>query len=289
MTLPEPPCDDFEFGVVLPNHGASVSVQHLVDIAGAAEELGFDSVWTTEHVVVGTDAPPFYAQVIEPLTTLAFLAASLQRVKIGTSVLILPLHSPFVVAKQAATLQALSGGRFRLGVGAGWHETEYRIAGIPFSERGARTAEAIRVIRALWTGQSSFEGRFWRFREAVFGPLPEPTPEIWIGTESVGLLRQARRMGAIWHPFAPSAERVAEQRRACPEGRIVPRFRVRLHERATSPSTLGGTTEDVSRRLREMHRAGAAGVILSFAGAERRAVGEMRGIARHILPQFKSA
>jgi probable F420-dependent oxidoreductase len=289
VTASAPPPRAFEFGVVLPNHGSSVSLQRLLDIASAAEDLGFDSVWTTEHVVVGADAPPFYAQVIEPLTVLAFLAASLRRVKLGTSVLILPLHSPFVVAKQATTLQALSGGRFRLGVGAGWHETEYRITGIPFAERAARTAEAMRVIRALWSGQSSFEGRFWSFRDAVFGPLPEPAPELWVGTESMALLRQARKLGAIWHPFAPPVQRLAAQSQACPQKRIVPRFRVRLHGRPASPSTLGGTTEDVAQRLHEMRRAGTAGAILSFAGAEERAVTDMEQIARDILPQFESA
>src|SRR3954453_20105728 len=148
-------------GVILPNYGAGSSPDGIRDATEAAEELGFDSVWTTEHIIVGREAAESYGRVYAPLVTLGWLAGRTERIGLGTSIVILPLHNPMHLAKEVATLQELSGGRFPLGVGMGWHKDEYDFMGVEFRGRGRRANEAIRLMRALWSGESDFEGEYW--------------------------------------------------------------------------------------------------------------------------------
>lgn len=219
------------FGVALPNYGADASVAGMRRIAETAEELGFHSIWTTEHFVVGPEAVDLYGRIYDPLTTLGWLAAATERIGLGTSVTLVPLHNPFQLAKQVATLQDLSGGRFTLGVGMGWHRDEFDFMGVEFSGRGARADEALRVMRALWSGESAFNGQHWSFSEATFGPLPDPRPEIWVGGPSARAIRRARELGDAWHPTrTTSPEDVARVREQYPDLRIFPRNQPELVE-----------------------------------------------------------
>src|SRR5262245_9069881 len=143
----------------------------LVDLASRAEELGFNSVWVHDHVFnVGhvfdrLRSKPYY----EPMTLLSFVAARTERVRLGTSVRVLPYHNPIRLAKTAATLDVLSGGRLVLGVGVGAIEQEMHAMGIAFAERGAFTDEAIAVMRALWTEDDPhFDGKYHRFAGMKF-------------------------------------------------------------------------------------------------------------------------
>jgi probable F420-dependent oxidoreductase len=216
-------------GVILPNFGARSSPDGIRRVAEAAEELGFDSVWATEHVLVGREAVDPYGQVYAPFATLAWIAGFTERIGLGTSIVILPLHHPVHVAKEAATLQELSGGRLRLGLGMGWHEDEYRFLGVPFGGRGRRGDEAIRLMRALWRGESSFDGQEWSFTGATFAPLPDPEPEIWVGGSSAPALRRVRELGDVWHPSRGSdPSHVHQVKTHHPELRVVPRTRVEL-------------------------------------------------------------
>jgi probable F420-dependent oxidoreductase len=234
------------FGVILPNYGAGSSVAGVRETAQAAEELGFDSVWATEHVIVGPEAADLYGRVYDPLVTLGWLAGVTTRVELGTSVVILPLHNPLHLAKRAATLQELAGGRIRLGVGMGWHRDEFDFMGVEFSGRGRRGDEAIRVLRAVWSGERELHGRFWSFRDATSTPLPLPQPEIWVGGSSERAIRRARELGDAWHPSRGSdVEHVRAVKRRYPELRTVPR---------TSPG-----------RVDAMLEAGAEGAIITFA------------------------
>jgi alkanesulfonate monooxygenase SsuD/methylene tetrahydromethanopterin reductase-like flavin-dependent oxidoreductase (luciferase family) len=145
-------------------------------------------------------------------------------VELGTSIAIVPLHSPMRLAKQVATLTELSGRRVRLGVGAGWHEDEFRFLGVDFDGRGGRTDEAIRVIRALWDGAASFEGEVWQFADATFAPLPSIAPEIWVGGVKSTAVRRALALGDVWHPSSNvDVGFVAETMAEHPELRLVPR------------------------------------------------------------------
>jgi alkanesulfonate monooxygenase SsuD/methylene tetrahydromethanopterin reductase-like flavin-dependent oxidoreductase (luciferase family) len=136
-------------GVILPNYGEGSTPSGIRRTAEAAEELGFDSVWATEHIIVGPEGVDPYGRVYDPLVTLGWIAGVTERVGLGTSIVLVPLHHPIHLAKEAATLQELSGGRLRLGVGMGWHEDEFRFMGADFRGRGRRANEALRLMRAL--------------------------------------------------------------------------------------------------------------------------------------------
>jgi probable F420-dependent oxidoreductase len=201
-----------KLGFSLLNNWGVGDAQALVDLAGRAEELGIDSVWVHDHVFnVGhvfdrIGGKPYY----EPLTLLSFVAARTRRVRLGTSVLVLPYHNPVRLAKVAATLDVLSGGRLLMGVGVGLIEKEIRAMGSPYAERGAFTDEAIAVMRALWTqDEPKFEGKFTRFDGMKFSPKPlqKPSIPVVIGGVSRHAIRRAARLGDGWQPLglAPGA------------------------------------------------------------------------------------
>src|ERR1700681_4715364 len=160
------------FDVSLGNGAADSDPQLMVDTARAADDLGFRALWTADHLLAPSTLPQF-SRVFEPLISLAFVASITQRVRLGTSVIVLPMRSPFVVAKQAATLDVLSGGRLILGIGVGSFAAEYENVHAEFSNRGARLEEAINLFRHLWSGsREPFEGRFYGYSDGVFEPVP---------------------------------------------------------------------------------------------------------------------
>ena len=232
--------------MILPNYGAGSSPDGMRRVVETAEALGFDSVWTTEHIVVGPDWIDPYGRVYDPLVTLGWIAGWTERVRLGTSIVILPLHNPFHVAKQAATLQDLSGGRAIVGVGMGWYEREYEFMGVEFAGRGRRGDEAIRLMRALWNGERQFDGHHWSYSDATADPLPSPPPEIWIGGSSARAIRRARELGDVWHPSRGSdAAHVRTVKEEHPQLRVMPRT--------------------VPEHVDAMLGAGAEGAVVTFA------------------------
>jgi probable F420-dependent oxidoreductase len=212
------------FGVILPNYGLDSSVDGIRRTVELAEELGFDSVWTTEHIIVGPEGVDPYGRVYDPLVTLGWIAGWTERIGLGTSIVLVPLHNPMHLAKEVATLQELSGGRFTLGVGMGWHKDEYDFMGVEFAGRGRRADEAIRLMRALWSGEHDFEGEHWAFHDATSEPQPSPQPEIWVGGSSARAIRRARELGDAWHPSRGSdADHVRSVKEQHPDLRVVPR------------------------------------------------------------------
>ncbi len=233
------------FGVILPNYGLDSNPDGIRRIAALAEELGFDSVWTTEHIIVGPEGVDPYGRVYDPLVTLAWIAGWTERTGLGTSIVLVPLHNPIHLAKEVATLQELSGGRFMLGVGIGWHKDEFDFMGVPFKGRGRRADDAIRVMRALWNGERDFDGEFWSFHDATAEPHPSPVPEIWIGGSSARAIRRAVELGDAWHPSRRSdADHVRRVKKEHPELRVIPR-----------------TTPD---KVDAMLEAGAEGAVVAF-------------------------
>lgn len=233
------------FGVILPNYGKGSSPPAIRRVAQAAEELGFHSVWATEHIIVGPEGVDPYGRVYAPLVTLGWIAGFTDRIGLGTSIVLVPLHHPIHLAKEVATLQEVSGERVTLGVGMGWHKDEFDFLGVEFEGRGRRADESIHLMRALWRGDTDFDGEYWSFRNATSEPHPASEPEIWIGGSSPRAVRRALELGDAWHPSRGSdAEHVARVKREHPDLRIVPR---------TSPEKVDAMLE-----------AGADGAVVTF-------------------------
>jgi probable F420-dependent oxidoreductase len=187
--------------VALPTYGDECSASEVLEYGIAAEELGFDGIASTDHLVVPPDGPQRFERVLEAITVLAALATRTLRVKLVTAVIILPMRSPFIVAKQIATVDQFSHGRVILGLGAGWNEEEFGILGADFHTRGRRLDEGIRVIRHLFSGsREPFEGAFYAYHDAVFGPLPSRRDKvpILIGGTSNAALQRAASVGDLW-------------------------------------------------------------------------------------------
>jgi probable F420-dependent oxidoreductase len=200
------------FGVALPHFSQLATRDALVITAREAEALGFDSIWTTDHVIMATDQPEPYGRIVEAFASLTYVAALTERVRLGTSVIVLPQREPVLVAKQAAALDLLSGGRLILGIGAGWNEREFGFLGASFADRGRRMDEAIALMRALWSDEAPhFDGQEVHIAEARFGPRPvQPGgPPIWIGGGSRAALRRAATLADGWHAVGATVGDVA--------------------------------------------------------------------------------
>jgi probable F420-dependent oxidoreductase len=174
------------------------------DLVRRVEALGFDSVWTGDHVA-------FHNPLYESLTLLASYASITTRVRLGTAVYLLALRPPAVAAKATATIDVLSGGRLIFGVGVGGENPkEFDLCGVPHAERGARVSEAIDVVRTLWRDTpAAFKGRFSQFDSVSIDPKPvqRPAPPIWVGGRSEAALVRAAHQGDGWVSYVVQAER----------------------------------------------------------------------------------
>jgi probable F420-dependent oxidoreductase len=209
---------------VLPRLHESVitDADWIRDFGALCEDVGVESVWTVEHLLVAVDYEPRYSYsedgrmpgtpgtvMPDPLEWLAYFAACTSTVKLGTSVVVIPLHAPLVLAKRVATLDALSGGRVIFGVGVGWQVEEYEGVGVPYEERGARADEAIEIYRALWADDPvSFTGPFTRIPPSSMLPKPAQGAAlpIVIGGSTRVAARRAGRLGDGFFPYVISPE-----------------------------------------------------------------------------------
>ncbi len=228
------------FGCSLPSRGAMASPDNLRSLAQRAEDLSFDHVWVSDHIIIPHEVSSFYPYAadgvapfqrdntyFEPLAALNFLAGCTTRVKLGTHVLILPYRNPVLTAKILATLDVLSGGRLILGAGVGWMEEEFQAMGLDtYAQRGEVTDEYIQIFKELWTSDNpEFHGKHYDISGAGFLPKPvqQPHPPIWIGGHTNPAIRRAARLGDGWMPIGlrppaglepeEMAEKVARLRR----------------------------------------------------------------------------
>lgn len=198
-----------KFGLCVPNYGVTGSPEVLSAVAVEAEALGYDSVWATDHILMPRNSGTPYEWILDSLASLAYLAGLTKSVKLGVSSLIIAMRNPVVVAKQLASIDAFSGGRVALAIGAGWNQKEFSFVGSDFHTRGRRVNESIRLIRSLWRGEANFESRrlHINFQDAVFEPRPVSKElKIWIGGASEAAMRRAARLGDAWHPNAYPTE-----------------------------------------------------------------------------------
>lgn len=316
-----------KYGFTLPGSGPLTGPENMSAIARRGEELGYDFLMVPDHIVFprqDESVYPYNEQGVHPgvsagacleqLTVLAFLAGQTKRIRLGSSVMIVPHRSPVVTAKALATLDVLSNGRVIVGVGTGWLREEFEILGLPpFEERGAVTDEYIRAFKELWTSDNpTFEGKYCRFSEVSFLPKPvqKPHPPIWVGGESHAAMRRAARMGNGWHPLGANVrfplgrpEQLAEgiKRLAAlaeREGRNPEEIDIayRVHGNgltknanspaATSPSgdraPFTGSAEQIAGDIQQYEQMGVNHLALDFGGVASSRQGDAARVMQHL-------
>jgi len=212
-----------KFGIHLPQFGRAGGPDSVRSAAIQAEELSYDDIWVSDHLAIPVDAPyPPTAYIHEPIVTLTWAAAATTRIGLGTSVLVLPMRHPLVLAKMLASIDLMSGGRLTVGAAAGWLEPEFDALGVPFRERGARTDESIKMLRACWTDDPvNLEGERIAASFKAMRTLPQPKKPIpiWVGGNSDAGIGRAIALGDGWHgsqwtpeKLAPKVARIREAR-----------------------------------------------------------------------------
>jgi len=306
-----------DIGISLPTVGPAGEREFVLDVARAAERLGFHSVWTTDHIAfpkVRTTEYPYQESTTElafspgmdwldPIAVMGVVAGATERITIGTSVLVVPYRHPVVLAQELASLDRLSEGRIVLGVGSGWMDEEFAAVGVPKRERGARTDESIDLMQRLWeaTGPISFDGRFWQLDEVVLASRPHRPggPPVMVGGNSEPALRRAGRLGDGWLGFEVFVDQVPDKRetlaRAAKEaGRdptaitlsvrrgLVPPFEVSnfLPDRRS----IQGPPEDVAAELGAYAAEGVSLVVLDLAFIVPDIMATMEWLAAEVVP-----
>lgn len=205
-----------KFGISTLTRGLCTSRQAYQAVARAAERAGFDFMSVNDHVIVPTELDSAYpytpggtwsaaghGHCFDVITTLAFLAGVTEKLRLLSSVMVVPHRPPILTAKMLATLDVLSEGRLILGVGAGWMQEEFRLLGAPFEDRGRATDEYIEAFKSLWTSDKpAYAGKHVNFSGLVFAPQPvqKPHPPIWVGGESPAALRRTAKLADAWYP-----------------------------------------------------------------------------------------
>ena len=211
-----------EFGLSLPG---TLNGDDLCRFASRADELGFESIWDGDHVILptgktdqypytadGSFTRPSEAPFLDMMMVLSYVAACTSRIRIGSTVIILPYRDPVVQAKMFASLDVLTGGRVICGVGVGWLEKEFETLGVPYAERGPMSDEYLQIFKCLWTeADPEFHGRFRSFDGIKFYPKPIQKPHIpiWVGGHTKRAIRRTVAYGDAWHPTRQTPEYVA--------------------------------------------------------------------------------
>ena len=279
-----------EYGIVFPHHEIGTDPAAIREWAVNAEALGFTHLLIYDHVLgADPDRPggwsgPYDKDVAfhEPFVTFGFLAAVTKKLELVTTVLILPQRQTALVAKQAAEVDLLSGGRLRLGIGTGWNEVEYEALNETFRDRGRRQEEQVELLRALWREDSlTFEGRYHTVTKASINPRPRREIPIWFGGSVDAVYRRAARLGQGWFPLMGPNDQARD---------AVTKIRANLAEEGRNAADFGiepqaqfrGGDEDRWRRHRDKwlelgathlavatHTAGCATVADHLRAAER--------------------
>lgn len=316
------------FGVAIGNLGAfgdPAGVDACIEVAQAADQLGYDSVWTNDHIVVPTNIESRYpynetgifpasptVRCYEPLVMMSALAAATENAQIGCSVLVIPYRHPAVTAKMLAAADRISGGRIVLGAGVGWMREEFEALNLPpehFEHRGSVTNEYLRAMKEMWTnsGPSSFHGEYVQFENV--GAYPKPAQQggipIVVGGNGINAWRRASRWGDGYHAAFQSVESLAYEvegvREACRRDRRDPDeleismlAGIRLTDEAWPDAErplLCGTPDDIASDLLDLGKVGLEHLIATpTVSAEtqlQRVLGGIETMAAEILPAYQ--
>jgi len=189
-----------KMGISLSNYGILPSRSFLKDAALEIEQLELDSIWVSDHIIVPKNDTP-WDRVFESITILGFLSSITESVQLGSSILLVPLRDPLVLAKQIATLDSLSNGRVMIGVGIGWNKKEFDLLGYDFKNRSKTIADNINIMRKMWTGDYTKQGY-----SCEPMPVSDNGPPILIGGQSDGALKRVASIGDGWHPVGISVQ-----------------------------------------------------------------------------------
>ena len=292
-----------KFGLILPNFGVIAGGGAIRQSATLAEELGFDSVWTTDHVLMPASMPDPYGNLLESLVALTVAAAVTKRVQLGTSIIVTPQREPVLLAKQLASIDAISGGRLILGAGVGWLEQEFDYLNANYENRGDRFDEGLALARALWAGQGSFHGQFTAIDDALFSPYPTKGSAlpIWIGGNSAHAIRRAATIADGWHPVGLTPAELAAglaKLRAGANGRAVTvSLRANIELLAAGETSKGyqapgyapsGTADEIAQALRDYQQAGLEyAVVWLFHESWRELESRARQFAAEVMANFR--
>ena len=288
------------FGLILPSKRTGANPEAVLATTQTAERLGWRSVWADDHILVDRSATGPYRTIFEVVTTLAWLAGQTSRIRLGTSVIVVPQRNAVVTAKELATVDLLSGGRMVAGVGLGWNEQEYRNLGVEdrFRVRGAFLDETIALWRHLWSGaETPFEGRFHRIPEAVMAPPPPQggALPIIVGGRSDHGVRRAGRLGDGYQlsqngPAGLAARLPILRAAAESAGRPVPPTSARAQvyfgppPPGATPAALHGTPEEIGRVIDEWAALGLDELALDIDETDaERGVAKMERLHREVL------
>lgn len=303
-----------KFGITLPIH-RDVELHTNIEIAKKAEGLGFDSIWVSDHVVVPNKYVGRFSKIFyDPFVLLTSIAAHTSKLKLGTSVIILPYRNPIIAAKMIATLDVLSEGRVIFGAGPGWMMEEFEALGVPFKERGKRTDEYIKIFKELWEKEEPrFEGEFHRFSNIKFYPKPhqKPYPPIWIGGNSEKAIRRAVELGDAWQPTWLSPDDMEkdinylkgiarESGRELKEFVFSVRNRLRIFskdgkttremeiEAERPPFSLCGTVEEIKQYIKRFEEVGVSHLLVDVIAKDDLGMFDiMQRFAEEIIPVFR--
>jgi probable F420-dependent oxidoreductase len=270
---------DISLGICIPNFRAGTGPETMLAATQTAERLGWHSAFATDHILVDSvDRAANYRHIYEAVASLAWLSGQTTTIRLGLSVLVAPMRNAVVLAKELATIDALSDGRLIAGVGIGWNRTEFESVGEGdrFRQRGRWLEETVALWRHLWGGgQGPYVGRFDRIDEGHFSPLPPQGAElpIWVGATAEPALRRAGRIADGYHATGSSPEQLRERATvvaaaADGSGRPRPtasaRLRVDFTGSGTGPAVVSGSPEEMGARMRAYRDAGATHVALDF-------------------------
>ena len=298
-----------KFGVTIPNNWGVEDPKQVLEFGPLAESLGYDSVWVMDHLFntgyirERLEDKPYY----HPMSTLSYLAATTSKVTLGTSVLVLPYHNPVELAKYAATLDQISGGRVTLGVGVGAMTEEFDALGISMRERGSLTNECIDIMKELWSSHlPKFQSKRWDFSALYFSPKPaQSSIPIWVVGSSPGAIKRTALRGDGWHPTGVSAENYALTKHEIMEAATAAgrdasamtwstRLEVEVHgrpssERASTRTRLpGNNPEMMVAGIKAYQDAGVDHMVLALNSGDVSALKRlMETIAAEVMPEFR--